>query len=273
MPIFKAKPTSPGRRFRVQIKQDLHKGRPEKSLTQSKRRTSGRNNNGHITTRHKGGGHKRLYRIIDFKRGKQDVEAIVQRIEYDPNRSANIALIEYKDGEKAYIIAPKNLKEKAKIVSGSKAPIKVGNSLPLKDIPQGTEVHCVEMRPGKGAQLVRSAGTTARVVAKEGKYATLRLSSGEMRKILLACKATIGVISNEQHNLKSLGKAGAKRWRGVRPTVRGVAMNPVDHPHGGGEGKTSGGRNPVSPWGMPTKGYRTRKPKASDKLIVKRRNK
>ena len=235
MSIFKAKPTSPGRRFRVQIKQDLHKGRPEKSLTESKRRTSGRNNNGHITTRHKGGGHKRLYRIIDFKRGKQDVEAIVQRIEYDPNRSANIALIEYKDGEKAYIIAPKNLKEKAKIVSGSKAPIKVGNSLPLKDIPQGTEVHCVEMRPGKGAQLVRSAGTTARVVAKEGKYATLRLSSGEMRKILLACKATIGVISNEQHNLKSLGKAGAKRWRGVRPTVRGVAMNPVDHPHGGGE--------------------------------------
>ena len=273
MAIFKAKPTSPGRRFRVQIKQDLHKGRPEKSLTESKRRISGRNNNGHITTRHKGGGHKRLYRIIDFKRGKQDVEAIVQRIEYDPNRSANIALIEYKDGEKSYIIAPKNLKEKAKKISGSKAPIKAGNSLPLKEIPQGTEVHCVEMRPGKGAQLVRSAGTTARVVAKEGKYATLRLSSGEMRKILLTCRATVGVISNEQHNLRSLGKAGAKRWRGVRPTVRGVAMNPVDHPHGGGEGKTSGGRNPVSPWGTPTKGYRTRKPKPSDKLIVKRRYK
>ena len=273
MAIFKAKPTSPGRRFRVQIKQDLHKGRPEKSLTESKRRTSGRNNNGHITTRHKGGGHKRLYRIIDFKRNKYDAEGVVQRIEYDPNRSANIALIEYKDGEKSYIIAPKNLEEKSKIVSGDKAPIKAGNSLPLKEIPQGTEVHCVEMRPGKGAQLVRSAGTTARIVAKEGKYATLRLSSGEMRKILLTCRATIGVISNPQHNLKSLGKAGAKRWRGVRPTVRGVAMNPVDHPHGGGEGKTSGGRNPVSPWGMPTKGYRTRKPKASDKLIVKRRYK
>ena len=273
MAIFKAKPTSPGRRFRVQIKQDLHKGRPEKSLTESKRRTSGRNNNGHITTRHKGGGHKRLYRIIDFKRNKFDIEAIVQRIEYDPNRSANIALIEYKDGEKSYIIAPKDLKEKSKIISGDKAPIKAGNSLPLKGIPQGTEVHCVEMRPGKGAQLIRSAGTTARIVAKEGKYATLRLSSGEMRKILLTCRATIGVISNQQHNLKSLGKAGAKRWKGIRPTVRGVAMNPVDHPHGGGEGKTSGGRNPVSPWGMPTKGYRTRKPKASDKLIVKRRYK
>ncbi|MFL2487932.1 MAG: 50S ribosomal protein L2 [Gammaproteobacteria bacterium] len=273
MAIIKAKPTSPGRRFRVLIREDLHKGRPEKTLVESKKRISGRNNNGHITVRHKGGGHKRLYRMIDFKRQKFDVEGIVQRIEYDPNRSANIALIEYKDGEKAYIIAPKDLKEKSKVISGDKAPIKSGNCLPLSEIPQGTEVHCVEMRPGKGAQLIRSAGTTARLVAKEGKYATLRLSSGEMRKILLTCRATIGVISNTQHNLKSLGKAGAKRWRGVRPTVRGVAMNPVDHPHGGGEGKTSGGRNPVSPWGTPTKGYRTRKPKASDKLIVKRRYK
>ena len=273
MAIIKAKPTSPGRRFRVQIREELHKGRPEKTLVESKRRISGRNNNGHITVRHKGGGHKRLYRIIDFKRQKLDIEGTVQRIEYDPNRSANIALIEYKDGEKAYIIAPKELKEKSKVFSGDKAPIKAGNCLPLSEIPQGTEVHCVEMRPGKGAQLIRSAGTTARLVAKEGKYATLRLSSGEMRKILLTCRATIGVISNQQHNLKSLGKAGAKRWRGVRPTVRGVAMNPVDHPHGGGEGKTSGGRNPVSPWGTPTKGYRTRKPKASDKLIVKRRYK
>ena len=273
MAIIKAKPTSPGRRFRVQIKEDLHKGRPEKTLVESKKRTSGRNNNGHITVRHRGGGHKRLYRIIDFKRNKLDIEATVLRVEYDPNRSANIALIEFKDGEKAYIIAPKELKEKAKIISSDKAPIKPGNCLPLKNIPQGTEVHCVEMKPGKGAQLVRSAGTTARLVAKEGKYATLRLSSGEMRKILLSCRATIGVISNSQHNLKSLGKAGAKRWRGVRPTVRGVAMNPVDHPHGGGEGKTSGGRNPVTPWGMPTKGYRTRKPKASDRLIVKRRYK
>jgi large subunit ribosomal protein L2 len=261
MAIIKAKPTSPGRRFRVQIKEDLHKGRPEKTLVESKKRTSGRNNNGHITVRHRGGGHKRLYRIIDFKRNKLDVEATVLRVEYDPNRSANIALIEFKDGEKAYIIAPKDLKEKAKVISSDKAPIKPGNCLPLKNIPQGTEVHCVEMKPGKGAQLVRSAGTTARLVAKEGKYATL------------SCRATIGVISNSQHNLKSLGKAGAKRWRGVRPTVRGVAMNPVDHPHGGGEGKTSGGRNPVTPWGMPTKGYRTRKPKASDRLIVKRRYK
>ena len=273
MAIIKAKPTSPGRRFRVQIKEDLHRGRPEKTLVESKKRTSGRNNNGHITVRHRGGGHKRLYRIIDFKRNKLDVEATVLRVEYDPNRSANIALIEFKDGEKAYIIAPKELKEKAKIISSDKAPIKPGNCLPLKNIPQGTEVHCVEMKPGKGAQLVRSAGTTARLVAKEGKYATLRLSSGEMRKILLSCRATIGVISNSQHNLKSLGKAGAKRWRGVRPTVRGVAMNPVDHPHGGGEGKTSGGRSPVSPWGQSAKGLKTRRPQRSDKLIITRRKK
>ena len=262
MAIIKAKPTSPGRRFRVNIKQDLYKGRPEKTLVESKKRTSGRNNNGNITVRHRGGGHKRLYRIIDFKRNKFDIEGVVKTIEYDPNRSANIALIEYKDGDKSYIIAPKKLKVKAKILSGENAPIKDGNSLPLAKIPQGTEVHCIEMRPGKGAQIARAAGTTARLVAKEGKYATLRLSSGEMRKILLSCRATVGVISNEQHNLQSIGKAGAMRWRGIRPTVRGVAMNPVDHPHGGGEGKTSGGRNPVSPWGTPTKGYRTRKPKA-----------
>ena len=271
--IVKNKPTSPGQRFRVQVKQEVFKGRPEKRLTKSKNRISGRNNSGRITTRHKGGGHKRLYRVIDFKRSKFDIEAIVKRIEYDPNRSANIALVEYKDGELSYIIAPKGIKEKNKIISSSKAAIKPGNCLPLSEIPQGTEVHCIEMKPGKGAQLIRSAGTTARIVAKEGRYATVRLSSGEMRKILLTCRASIGVISNEQHNLRSLGKAGAKRWRGVRPTVRGVAMNPVDHPHGGGEGKTSGGRNPVTPWGMPTKGYRTRKPKASDKLIVKRRYK
>ena len=271
--IVKNKPTSPGQRFRVQVKQEVFKGRPEKRLTKSKNRISGRNNSGRITTRHKGGGHKRLYRVIDFKRSKFDIEAIVKRIEYDPNRSANIALVAYKDGELSYIIAPKGIKEKNKIISSTKAAIKPGNCLPLSEIPQGTEVHCIEMKPGKGAQLIRSAGTTARIVAKEGRYATLRLSSGEMRKILLTCRASIGVISNEQHNLRSLGKAGAKRWRGVRPTVRGVAMNPVDHPHGGGEGKTSGGRNPVTPWGMPTKGYRTRKPKASDKLIVKRRYK
>ena len=254
-------------------REGLWKGKPYKSLTSTNNSSKGRNNYGRITSRNHGGGHKHKYRKIDFYRKKNDMKAIVERIEYDPNRSANIALVEYKDGEKSYIIAPKNLKEKTKILSSAKAPIKPGNCLPLEKIPQGTEVHCVEMRPGKGAQLVRSAGTTARLVAKEGKYATLRLSSGEMRKILLTCRATVGVISNQQHNLKSLGKAGAKRWRGVRPTVRGVAMNPVDHPHGGGEGKTSGGRNPVTPWGVPTKGYRTRKPKASDKLIVKRRYK
>ena len=273
MAIIKAKPTSPGRRFRVNIKQDLYKGRPEKTLVESKKRTSGRNNNGNITVRHRGGGHKRLYRIIDFKRNKFDIEGVVKTIEYDPNRSANIALIEYKDGDKSYIIAPKKLKVKAKILSGENAPIKDGNSLPLAKIPQGTEVHCIEMRPGKGAQIARAAGTTARLVAKEGKYATLRLSSGEMRKILLSCRATVGVISNEQHNLQSIGKAGAMRWRGIRPTVRGVAMNPVDHPHGGGEGKTSGGRSPVSPWGQSAKGLKTRRPQRSDKLIITRRKK
>ena len=273
MAIIKAKPTSPGRRFRVNIKQDLYKGRPEKTLVESKKRTSGRNNNGNITVRHRGGGHKRLYRIIDFKRNKFDIEGIVKTIEYDPNRSANIALIEYKDGDKSYIIAPKILIVKSIILSGDNDTIKDGNSLTLEKIYLGSVVNFIDMRPGKGAQIARAAGTTARLVAKEGKYATLRLSSGEMRKILLSCRATVGVISNEQHNLQSIGKAGAMRWRGIRPTVRGVAMNPVDHPHGGGEGKTSGGRNPVSPWGTPTKGYRTRKPKASDKLIVKRRYK
>ena len=272
--IKKSKPTSPGRRFRSWVSRDnLHKGDPYAPLLEAKKQKSGRNNQGRITTRHRGGGHKKHYRIIDFKRLKDGIPAKVETIEYDPNRSANIALIEYKDGDKSYIIAPKKLKVKAKILSGENAPIKDGNSLPLAKIPQGTEVHCIEMRPGKGAQIARAAGTTARLVAKEGKYATLRLSSGEMRKILLSCRATVGVISNEQHNLQSIGKAGAMRWRGIRPTVRGVAMNPVDHPHGGGEGKTSGGRNPVSPWGTPTKGYRTRKPKASDKLIVKRRYK
>jgi large subunit ribosomal protein L2 len=271
--IVKNKPTSPGQRFRVQVKQEVFKGRPEKRLTKSKNRVSGRNNSGRITTRHKGGGHKRLYRVIDFKRSKFDIEAIVKRIEYDPNRSANIALVEYKDGELSYIIAPKGIKEKNKIISSTKAAIKPGNCLPLSEIPQGTEVHCIEMKPGKGAQLIRSAGTTARIVAKEGRYATLRLSSGEMRKILLTCRASIGVISNEQHSLRSLGKAGAKRWRGVRPTVRGVAMNPVDHPHGGGEGRTSGGRHPSTPWGVPTKGYKTRKNQRTNNLIIRRRGK
>ena len=273
MAIIKAKPTSPGRRFRVNIKQDLYKGRPEKTLVESKKRTSGRNNNGNITVRHRGGGHKRLYRIIDFKRNKFDIEGVVKTIEYDPIRSANIAVIEYKDGDKSYIIAPKKLKVKAKILSGENAPIKDGNSLPLAKIPQVTEVHCIEMRPGKGAQIARAAGTTARLVAKEGKYATLRLSSGEMRKILLSCRATVGVISNEQHNLQSIGKAGAMRWRGIRPTVRGVAMNPVDHPHGGGEGKSAGGRHPVSRTGQSAKGLKTRDNKRTDKYIIRRRKK
>ena len=274
MATKRLKPDTPSRRFNVVPTFDeITKSKPERKLTVALRKTGGRNHHGKITSRRRGGGHKRRYRLIDFKRNKFDIEGVVKTIEYDPNRSANIALIEYKDGDKSYIIAPKKLKVKAKILSGENAPIKDGNSLPLAKIPQGTEVHCIEMRPGKGAQIARAAGTTARLVAKEGKYATLRLSSGEMRKILLSCRATVGVISNEQHNLQSIGKAGAMRWRGIRPTVRGVAMNPVDHPHGGGEGKTSGGRNPVSPWGTPTKGYRTRKPKASDKLIVKRRYK
>ena len=273
MAVIKAKPTSPGRRGVVSVKRDLYKGKPWKSLVVSKSKNGGRNNNGRITVRHQGGGHKQHYRIIDFKRDKFDIPAIVERLEYDPNRSANIALLKYADGERRYIIAPSKLKVGDKVVSGDNCEIKVGNSMKLKDIPLGTNNHCVELKPMKGAQLARSAGTSARLVAKEGIYATLRLQSGETRKVLWECRATLGVVSNQENNLKSLGKAGAKRWRGVRPTVRGVAMNPVDHPHGGGEGKTSGGRNPVSPWGTPTKGYRTRKPKASDKLIVKRRYK
>ena len=236
-------------------------------------KNGGRNNNGRITVRHQGGGHKQHYRIVDFKRVKVDVPATVLRIEYDPNRSAHIALIQYIDGEKSYIIAPSKLKVGASISSSEKTEIAPGNSMPLSNIPLGTNVHCVEMKPGKGAQIARSAGTSARVVAKEGIYTTLRLQSGEMRKILSECRATIGVVSNQENNLRSLGKAGAKRWRGVRPTVRGVAMNPIDHPHGGGEGRTSGGRHPSTPWGVPTKGYKTRKNTRSDNLIVRRRAK
>ena len=273
MAIIKAKPTSPGRRFRVQIREELYKGRPEKTLVESKKRISGRNNNGHITVRHKGGGHKRLYRIIDFKRQKVDVEAVVQRVEYDPNRSANIALIEYKDGEKSYIIAPKNLKEKTKIISSDKAPIKPGNCLPLEKIPQGTEVHCVEMRPGKGATLARSAGSYAQLMAREGKFATIKLPSGETRLVLSNCFATIGVVSNSDHQLTVSGKAGRTRWLGRRPRTRPVAMNPVDHPMGGGEGRASGG-HPRSRKGIPAKGFRTRsKTKESNKYIIERRNK
>ena len=268
------KPTSPGQRGKVTVKRtDLYKGRPEASLTEKKSKTGGRNNYGRITTRHIGGGHKQKYRIIDFKRNKDDITAKVERIEYDPNRSAYIALLQYTDGERRYIIAPKDLEPGMEVVSGSSVPIKVGNSLPLDNIPVGTVVHNIEMKPGKGGQIARAAGTSARLVAKEGVYATLRLRSGEMRKIPAKCRATLGTVSKSEHNLEKIGKAGATRWRGIRPTVRGVAMNPVDHPHGGGEGRTSGGRHPVTPWGVPTKGHKTRKNKRTDKFIVRRRDK
>ena len=275
MAIIKTKPTSPGRRFVQTIKSDhLHSGKPYKPLVKGLRKTGGRNTHGRITTRHIGGGHKKLYRMIDFKRNKDDIEGLVERIEYDPNRSAHIALILYKDGERRYIIAPKKLAQGDTVISGENAPLKNGNTLPLSQIPVGTVVHCIEMKPGKGAQLARSAGTSVQVLAREGNYATLRLKSGEVRKVLTACRATIGEVSHSEHNLRKLGKAGASRWRGIRPSVRGVAMNPIDHPHGGGEGKTSGGRDPVSPWGMPTKGYKTRaKNNPTDKFIVRRRSK
>jgi len=274
MPIVKRKPTSAGRRSVVSVvNPDLHKGSPYAPLLEKKSKSGGRNNNGRITTRHIGGGHKQHYRIIDFKRNKDGIPAKVERIEYDPNRSAYIALVCYTDGERRYIIAPKGVSAGDVIQSGDAAPIKAGNTLPLRNIPVGSVVHCVEMKPGKGAQIARSAGTSVQLVAREGRYCTLRLRSGEMRKILSECKATLGEVSNSEHSLRSLGKAGANRWRGVRPTVRGVAMNPVDHPHGGGEGKTSGGRHPVSPWGTPAKGYKTRSNKRTDKMIVRRRNK
>ena len=276
MAIVKRKPTSPGRRFVVNVvgKDELHKGAPHKALLEKKSKNGGRNNNGRITTRHIGGGHKQHYRKIDFKRNKDGIVAEVERLEYDPNRTAHIALLKYADGERRYIIAPKGVKLPAmKVQSGDTAPIKVGNTLPLRNIPVGSVVHCIELKPGKGAQMARSAGASAQLVAREGRYATLRLRSGEMRKVLAECRATLGEVSNSEHSLRKLGKAGAARWRGVRPTVRGVAMNPVDHPHGGGEGRTSGGRHPVSPWGMPTKGYKTRKNKRTDKMIVRRRGK
>ncbi|HIG64505.1 MAG: 50S ribosomal protein L2 [Gammaproteobacteria bacterium] len=274
MAIVKSKPTSPGSRFVVRVKHDdLHKGKPYGPLLRKKSKTGGRNNNGRITTRHIGGGHKQSYRIIDFKRNKMEIPGIVERLEYDPNRTANIALVLYRDGERKYIIAPKGVVAGQEIVSSESAAIKAGNCMSLRNVPLGSVVHCVELKPGKGAQMARSAGTSAQLVAKDGSYVTLRLRSGEMRKVLADCKAVIGEVSNSEHNLRSLGKAGASRWRGVRPTVRGVVMNPVDHPHGGGEGRTSGGRHPVSPWGTPTKGYKTRKNKRTDKMIVRRRNK
>ena len=273
MALVKAKPTSAGRRFVVKVvTPDLHKGEPYAPLLEKKTRSSGRNNTGRITVRRRGGGHKRHYRIIDFKRNDKDgIPARVERIEYDPNRSAHIALVLYADGERRYIIAPKGVSAGTEIVSGIDAPIKPGNTMPLRNIPLGTTVHCIEMRPGKGAQIARSAGAAVQLVAKEGAYVTLRLRSGEMRKVLADCRATIGEVGNSEHALRSLGKAGANRWRGKRPTVRGCAMNPVDHPHGGGEGRSSGGRHPVTPWGVPTKGHKTRKNKRTDKLIVRRR--
>ena len=270
MAIVKTKPTSPGRRHVVQVKSEgLHKGAPYAPLVRKKTKTGGRNNNGHITTRHKGGGHKQRFRVIDFKRDKDGVPGVVERLEYDPNRTAHIALIKYADGERRYIVAPMGVKSGDRVSSGNDAPISVGNCMPLRNIPVGSTVHCIELKIGKGAQLARSAGAAVQLVARDGDYATLRLRSGEMRKVHSDCRATLGAASNSEHNLRKLGKAGASRWRGVRPTVRGVVMNPVDHPHGGGEGKTSGGRHPVSPWGKPE--GRTRKRKASDALIVRRR--
>ena len=272
MAVIKAKPTSPGRRFVVKVvNPDLHKGAPHKALIAPKSKSGGRNNAGRITTRHRGGGHKQHYRIIDFKRNKDGIPAVVERLEYDPNRTANIALLKYKDGERRYIIAPRGLQAGDELMSGSSAPIRPGNAMALSNIPMGSVIHCIELKPGKGAQMVRSAGSSAQLVARESAYATLRMRSGAMRRVLAECRATLGEVGNSEHNLRSLGKAGATRWRGVRPTVRGVAMNPVDHPHGGGEGRSSGGRHPVSPWGVPTKGYKTRKNKRTDKLIVRRR--
>jgi large subunit ribosomal protein L2 len=273
MALIKVKPTSPGRRAVVKVvNPDLYKGRPHQALIERQTKNAGRNNHGHITTRHQGGGHKQHYRVIDFKRDKDGIVAKVERLEHDPNRSANIALLCYGDGERRYIIAPKGVSAGMHLQSGADAPIKTGNTLPLRNIPVGTTIHCVEMLPGKGAQLARAAGTSVQLLAREGEYAQLRLRSGEIRKVHVNCRATIGEVGNEENSLRSIGKAGAQRWRGIRPTVRGVAMNPIDHPHGGGEGKTAAGRHPVSPWGTLTKGYRTRKNKRTDSMIVRRRH-
>jgi large subunit ribosomal protein L2 len=273
MPLMKVKPTSPGRRSVVKVvTPELHKGKPVAALVEKKSNRAGRNNNGHVTTRHQGGGHKQHYRKVDFVRNKDGIAAKVERLEYDPNRSAHLALLCYTDGERRYIIRPKGLAAGAQVVSGSDAPIKVGNAMPLRNIPVGTTVHCVEMLPGKGAQIARAAGTSVQLLAREGTYAQLRLRSGEIRKVHVDCRATIGEVGNEEHNLESIGKAGRQRWRGIRPTVRGVAMNPVDHPHGGGEGKTGTKRDPVSPWGQYAKGFKTRKNKRTQSMIVRTRH-
>ncbi|WP_137939992.1 50S ribosomal protein L2 [Chitinivorax sp. B] len=272
MALIKVKPTSPGRRAVIKVvTSNLHKGAPYAPLLEKQHSKAGRNNNGHVTMRHQGGGHKHHYRVIDFRRNKDGVVAKVERIEYDPNRTAHIALLCYADGERRYIVAPKGVNVGAQLVSGSEAPIKAGNALPLRNIPVGTTVHCVEMMPGKGAQLARSAGTSVQLLAREGSYAQLRLRSGEIRKVHVDCRATVGEVGHEEHSLRKIGKAGANRWRGIRPTVRGVAMNPIDHPHGGGEGRTGEARVPVSPWGTPAKGYRTRSNKRTNNMIVRRR--
>lgn len=272
MALVKVRPTSAGRRGVVKVAApELYKGDPYAPLLAPKARSSGRNNYGRISVRHRGGGHKRHYRIIDFKRDKDGIPARVERLEYDPNRSSHIALVLYADGERRYIVAPQGVEAGTELVSGSEAPIRPGNTLPLRNIPVGTVVHCVELKPGRGAKLGRAAGASMQVVAREGAYAQLRLRSGEVRKVHVECRATVGVVGHGEHNLRKLGKAGATRWRGVRPTVRGTAMNPVDHPHGGGEGRAKGGRHPVSPWGAPTKGYKTRHNKRTDQMIVNRR--
>jgi large subunit ribosomal protein L2 len=274
MALVKQKPTTPGRRGMVKVvTPDLYKGNPYGPLLEPKTAISGRNNDGRITVRHRGGGHKRHYRVIDFKRTKDGISATVKHIEYDPNRSAHIALLVYRDGEHRYIIAPRGLAAGDTVMSGVGSGYSTGNSMPLRNIPVGTVVHCIELKPGKGAQIARSAGAAVQFIGKEGAYAQLRLRSGEMRKVHLDCRATIGQVGNNENSLRKLGKAGAKRWRGIRPTVRGVAMNPVDHPHGGGEGRTSGGRDPCSPWGVPTKGYRTRSNKRTSSMIIRRRKK
>jgi len=272
MAIIKVKPTSPGRRgLQKVVTPDLHKGKPYAPLLEKKSSKAGRNHHGRITVRHQGGGHKKHIRVVDFKRIKDGIPAKVERIEYDPNRSARLALICYADGERKYIIAAKGIKAGEELMNGIDAPFKVGNTLPLKNIPVGSTLHCVELKPGKGAQMARSAGSSVQLLAREGAYAQLRLKSGEVRKVHVDCRATIGEVGNDEHSLRSIGKAGAMRWRGIRPTVRGVVMNPVDHPHGGGEGRSSGGRHPVSPWGVPTKGYRTRNNKRTDNMRLSRR--
>ena len=274
MPVVKMKPTSAGQRAVVKVvNPDLHKGKPFAGLVEPQSATAGRNNLGRITTRHRGGGHKQHYRVIDFRRLKDGIPAKVERIEYDPNRSAHIALLCYADGERRYIIAPKGLEVGATLMSGPEAPIRSGNTLPIRNIPVGSTIHCIEMLPGKGAQLARSAGGSAQLLAREGSYAQLRLRSGEVRRVHVECRATLGEVGNGEHNLRQLGKAGATRWRGIRPTVRGVAMNPIDHPHGGGEGRTGEAREPVSPWGTQTKGYRTRRNKRTNSMIVTSRHK